>query len=362
MIAAHLYGSAVYASMAGMLLSIPVVSVLHGHSDVPDAERFSSLKAAIIRRGSRKVVFVSEQLAGSSPAPLSADRGAMRRHPERGRYQVFRPSRIDPFESSSDFPMTRSCSARSAISESPKPMKCFYAPPARWLTGRDDSTWSSRAIAPTISAGSSQQLSVELGRRAARDLPRTQAGRTPGPQQPGCLRAELSYGRLFDRLHRGDGLRRPGRRHPQRRSGADPRRRSWTPGPDRRPASLALAIERIISSKELAATLTERAMQRVHEQYSLTTMLSRYEALLESVAPGDSLSYSQPARRSRKASLFAAYVLVHADAADQIRVAAGVMPSLAGGDRAEVMPANQIDRPRRRLPVRVAEKIDGLAA
>lgn len=50
------------------------------------------------------------------------------------------------------------------------------------------------------------------------------------------------------------------------------------------PESLALAIERVASSKELAATLTARAMKRVHEQYSLSTMLSRYEALLESVA------------------------------------------------------------------------------
>ena len=61
-IVAHLYGSAVYASLAGKILSIPVVSVLHGQTDVPQSERFGSLKAAIVRRGSRKVVFVSERL------------------------------------------------------------------------------------------------------------------------------------------------------------------------------------------------------------------------------------------------------------------------------------------------------------
>jgi glycosyltransferase involved in cell wall biosynthesis len=47
--------------------------------------------------------------------------------------------------------------------------------------------------------------------------------------------------------------------------------------------SLARGIERVISSKDLATTMTARAMQRVHEQYSLTIMLSRYEALLEHV-------------------------------------------------------------------------------
>ena len=40
-IVAHLYGSAVYASLAGMLLSIPVISVLHGHTDVAGAGRLS---------------------------------------------------------------------------------------------------------------------------------------------------------------------------------------------------------------------------------------------------------------------------------------------------------------------------------
>lgn len=62
LVLAHLYGSAVYASLAGMITRTPVVSVLHGQSDVNLEERFAAAKAAIVRRGSRKIVCVSENL------------------------------------------------------------------------------------------------------------------------------------------------------------------------------------------------------------------------------------------------------------------------------------------------------------
>lgn len=69
LICAHLYGSAIYASALGALSGIPVVSVFHGGADIGSGDRFTSLKSAIIRKGSRKVVFVSrtlrEELAGT---------------------------------------------------------------------------------------------------------------------------------------------------------------------------------------------------------------------------------------------------------------------------------------------------------
>jgi glycosyltransferase involved in cell wall biosynthesis len=61
-IAAHLYGSAIYASLAGLLCRVPVVSVLHGQSDVNPNARLASVKAAIVRRGSSRIVFVSRNL------------------------------------------------------------------------------------------------------------------------------------------------------------------------------------------------------------------------------------------------------------------------------------------------------------
>ena len=92
-IVAHLYGSSVYASLAGALLSIPVVSVLHGQSDVPDAERFSSLKAAIVRRASRKVIFVSERLQEQLRPRLRLTAAQCAVIPNGVDTKVFRPGR-----------------------------------------------------------------------------------------------------------------------------------------------------------------------------------------------------------------------------------------------------------------------------
>jgi glycosyltransferase involved in cell wall biosynthesis len=58
----HLYGSAIYCSLAGKLSGIPVVSVLHGQSDVSSKEKFSAAKRALVRVGSSRAVFVSSQL------------------------------------------------------------------------------------------------------------------------------------------------------------------------------------------------------------------------------------------------------------------------------------------------------------
>ncbi|HEU4654410.1 MAG TPA: glycosyltransferase [Steroidobacteraceae bacterium] len=66
----HLYGSAIYCSLAGRLLGIPVISVLHGQSDVSSQERFSAAKRAIVRLGSTRAVFVSEQLKSALQSAL----------------------------------------------------------------------------------------------------------------------------------------------------------------------------------------------------------------------------------------------------------------------------------------------------
>jgi glycosyltransferase involved in cell wall biosynthesis len=64
-IAAHLYGTAIYASLAGRLIGVPVVAILHGQSDVEDTGRLRTSKAAILRLGPSKVVFVSNALRTS---------------------------------------------------------------------------------------------------------------------------------------------------------------------------------------------------------------------------------------------------------------------------------------------------------
>jgi glycosyltransferase involved in cell wall biosynthesis len=61
-IAGHLYGSAIYCSLAGRLLGIPVVSVLHGQSDIARSGRFAGMKRLLVRIGTRRLVFVSDRL------------------------------------------------------------------------------------------------------------------------------------------------------------------------------------------------------------------------------------------------------------------------------------------------------------
>jgi len=59
---AHLFGAAIYSSLAGIIARIPVISVLHGQSDLAQKERFAALKRAVVTHGSSRIVFVSEPL------------------------------------------------------------------------------------------------------------------------------------------------------------------------------------------------------------------------------------------------------------------------------------------------------------
>lgn len=68
---AHLLGTSVYCSLAGLLTGTPVVATFHGGVDIGERERFKGLKFAAINRGAQRVVAVSgnlrdEILAGTS--------------------------------------------------------------------------------------------------------------------------------------------------------------------------------------------------------------------------------------------------------------------------------------------------------
>jgi glycosyltransferase involved in cell wall biosynthesis len=92
-VAAHLYGSAIYASLAGLISGIPVISILHGQSDVPETARMPKLKAAIVRRGSRRAVFVSENLQKDLAARLRLPASLCRVVPNGVDTNVFQPGR-----------------------------------------------------------------------------------------------------------------------------------------------------------------------------------------------------------------------------------------------------------------------------
>lgn len=282
-ILAHLYGSAVYASMAGALLSIPVVSVLHGQSDVPGVERLASVKAAIIRRGCRKVIFVSERLEEYLRPRLRLTAAQRAVIPNGVDTHVFGPSK------------DRSLRAELGLSDDTVLIGAIgnvRRPKAYDVLLRSVSTLiDRRRRLHLIIAGDCtnalgrqlQQLSLAL------DIEKhvTFLGLRPDVSRV------LNNLDVFVLSSQTEGFSIAcieamacGVPIVATRCGGPEQILEGEAGllvPTGEPDALAAAIERVISSPSLAASLATRALTRVHEQYSLTTMLARYQALLERV-------------------------------------------------------------------------------
>ncbi|MBK8163189.1 MAG: glycosyltransferase family 4 protein [Gammaproteobacteria bacterium] len=62
LIQAHLLGTNVYCSLAGLLTRKPVVATFHGTVDIGEQERFKALKFGAVKLGARCVVAVSDSL------------------------------------------------------------------------------------------------------------------------------------------------------------------------------------------------------------------------------------------------------------------------------------------------------------
>ena len=62
-IQAHLLGSALTVSIVSLLTRIPAIATLHGQVDVGDRERLVSVKRWLLRRGLKRIIAVSRQLA-----------------------------------------------------------------------------------------------------------------------------------------------------------------------------------------------------------------------------------------------------------------------------------------------------------
>jgi len=283
-IVAHLYGSAVYASIAGLLLSVPVISVLHGQSDVPRTERLGSLKAAIVRRGSRKVVFVSERLEEHLRPRLGLTGAQCAVIPNGVDTDVFRPLR------------NRSLRVELGLSDD------------TLLVGAIGNVRAEKAYEVLLQAAlrlidRSQRFHfVIVGYRDnALGGQLTQLNRDLGIERHvtfldlrSDVAAILNNLDVFVLSSHTEGFSIAcieamacGVPVVATRSGGPEEILEGEAGvlvPSGDPESLALAIERVVSSKELAKMLTSKAIQRVHERYSLTTMLSRYEDVLERVA------------------------------------------------------------------------------
>ena len=283
LICAHLYGSAIYASMVGIIHSIPVVSVFHGGPDISTGDRFTSIKSSIVRRGSRQVVFVSEslreKLAGTLKIPAS-------------RSTVI-PNGID----TAAFRRGRDASIRNELRLPPnailvgaigniRPAKAYdtFLRAARVLVDRSDRFYFVVAgeYGGTLAEDLMRlrnQLHLEdrfffLGLRS--DIPNVLhnldvfvlSSKSEG-FSIACVEAmacgvpvvATRCGGPQEILSNDSGLLvAPG--------DAD---------------ALAHAIYRVANEPELATNLAQSALKRAQNEYSLKAMLSRYEALYESV-------------------------------------------------------------------------------
>jgi len=282
-IVAHLYGSAVYASLAGMILSLPVISVLHGHTDVAGAGRLSSLKATVLRRGSRKVVFVSERLKEHLKPQLRLADSQCAVIPNGVDTEAFRPHR------------DRSLRVELGLSDDIALIGAIG-------NVREPKAYDVLLRAAHALVNRSQRFHLVIAGDRANDLGRQleQLSRDLGIEKHVTflgLRPDVA--RILNNLDvfvlssHTEGFSIAcieamacGAPVVATRSGGPEEILEGEAGllvPTGDPAALALAVERVIGSKDLATALTAKAMQRVHERYSLTTMLSRYEALLERV-------------------------------------------------------------------------------
>ena len=283
LICAHLYGSAVYASLLGTARSIPVVSVFHGGADISAGDRFTSIKAAIVRNGSRKVVFVSESLREELKAPLKIP-------PARS---VIIPNGVD----TTAFRRGRDDSIRTALRLPPDAILVGAVGNVRPAKAYDNLMRAARALADR-----SDRFYFVV------------AGQHDGPLADELMRLRSRLGlesRFFflglrsdiqTVLHNLDvfvlssssegfsiacveamacevpvvATRCGG---PEEILGQDC---GVLVTPDNA-GELANAIFRVSQQPELAMSLTRAALKRAREEYSLDAMLSKYEALYESV-------------------------------------------------------------------------------
>jgi len=283
-ICAHLYGSAVYASALGMVTGIPVISVFHGGADIAAHDRFTSLKAAIIRRGSRRVVFVSRSLRDELRSVLKIPDSRSTIIANGIDTEAFRPGRDDSIRRALDLPADAILVGGIG---NIRPAKSYdtLLHAARALLDRSDRF---RFV-----------IAGQYGGRLADDLLRLRADL--GLEQRVFflgLRANVATVLhnldLFVLSSRSEGFSIAcveamacGIPVVATRCGGPEEILDARTGilvPAGNPGALADAVHRIAQSPELARELSQAALARARGEFSLQAMLTRYEALIETVS------------------------------------------------------------------------------
>lgn len=281
LIVAHLYGSAIYTSLLGRIMRVPVVSVLHGQSDVANSDRLAPIRSAIVRYGSRKVVFVSEHLKDHLAPRLRLAESQCVVITNGVDVEVFRPCPDRSLRT--ELALADDVILVGAIGNvrTPKAYDVFLRA-ARILleqsrrfhfiiAGECSNALGGELIELCRSFGIERQVSF-LGLRAdvARILQNLDAfvlsSHTEG-FSIACIEAmacgipviATQSGGPEEILEGGAGI--------------------LVPTDD--PQAIAQAVNDLISSKDVTEGLTTKALKRVHQRYSLGRMVSRYEALIE---------------------------------------------------------------------------------
>jgi glycosyltransferase involved in cell wall biosynthesis len=285
-IVAHLYGSAVYASLAGMISGIPVISVLHGQSDVQQTARFAAIKAAAVRRGSYKVVFVSENLREDLAGRLGLNDSRCAVIPNGVDTALFRPGRDRSIRSALGLPEDAILVGAVGNVRLPKAYEVLLQAAALLVKrcGRFHFV-----IAGDASGKLGESL-LALRNRLGLDQRVTSLGLRPD------VTTVLQNLDIFALSSRTEGFSIAcieamacGVPVVATRSGGPQQildERTGILVPVDRPEELAEGIYRVAFTPGLRDTLAEHGPRRVHEQFSLRKMLQSYENLLtEAVSP-----------------------------------------------------------------------------
>ena len=283
-IVAHLYGSAVYANILGRLLAIPIVSVLHGQTDISSADRFASWKAAIVRNGSRQVVFVSDKLKEELGQRLALGPSQCVTIPNGVDTKVFQPLPDRTLRAELGLPSDAVLIGAIGNVRSPKAYDVFLraarilvdrVPRAHLVIAGDDNNALGRALLEFRDDLGLQRHVTFLGLRndIARVLNNLDvyvlSSNTEG-FSIACIEAMACGVPVV-----------------ATRSGGPEEILAGETGvlvPSNDPVAIAQAVENILTSTALAARLTAAALDRVHQEYSLGSMLARYEKVLSDVA------------------------------------------------------------------------------
>jgi len=283
-IVGHLYGSAVYCSLAGKLLGLPVVSVLHGQSDISSGGRFAGLKRLLVRIGTKRLIFVSERLkqdlrsalnisdqqcvvipngvdisrfSHAIGRPLRAELALQDKQILVGAVGNIRaPKSYDVFLRAAKILKSRSPLYRFAIAGEGSGNSFDALLRLRreldldnevtFLGLRSDIVEILHSLDVYVLSSTTEGFSIACIEAMASGIP-VVATRSGGPEE--ILENERS-GLLV---------------------------------PVQDPQALAAAVERIVSEPFLANTITTNALSRVQDRYTLSTMLQSYEKLLQDV-------------------------------------------------------------------------------